>query len=47
MNDAWYLDQYRQSKIIVCTGQGAWEEAMVADARALQHILEQKMFQPG
>jgi esterase/lipase superfamily enzyme len=42
MNDAWYLDQYRQSKIIVCTGQGAWEEAMVADARALQLILGQK-----
>jgi esterase/lipase superfamily enzyme len=42
MTDPWYLDQYRRSKIMVCAGQGAWEEAMVADARALQHILEQK-----
>ena len=42
MTDAVYLDQYRRSKIIVCTGQGAWEDAMVADARALQRILEQK-----
>jgi esterase/lipase superfamily enzyme len=42
MTDAGYLDQYRRSQIIVCTGQGAWEEAMVADARALQRILEQK-----
>jgi esterase/lipase superfamily enzyme len=42
MTDPWYLGQYRRSKIVVCAGQGAWEEAMVADARALQHILEEK-----
>jgi len=42
MNDPWYLDQYRQSRIIVGVGQGAWEDEMLADAHALTHILEQK-----
>jgi esterase/lipase superfamily enzyme len=40
MANPWYLDQYRRSRIIVCAGQGAWEEAMVADARALKEILD-------
>jgi len=42
LNDPWYLDQYRQSRIIVCTGQGAWEDEMLADTYALKQILEQK-----
>ena len=42
LNDPWYLDQYRQSHIIVSVGQGAWEDEMLADTLALQHILEQK-----
>jgi esterase/lipase superfamily enzyme len=42
MDDPWYLDQYRQSHIVVCVGQGAWEEDMLADTRLLKHILEQK-----
>jgi esterase/lipase superfamily enzyme len=42
LEDPWYLDQYRQSQIIICVGQGAWEEPMLSDARALQAILEQK-----
>ena len=25
-NDPWFLEQYRQSDIIVCTGLGAWEQ---------------------
>lgn len=37
-----YLDLYRQSKIVVCSGQGAWEEPMLADAIALKRILEAK-----
>ena len=40
--DPWHLDQYRQSRIIICTGQGAWEEEMLADTYALKQILEQK-----
>ena len=42
LEDPWYLDQYRQSAIIVCCGQGAWEDAMLEDTRALQRILEAK-----
>jgi esterase/lipase superfamily enzyme len=42
LDDDWYLDQYRRSKIIVCAGQGAWEDAMVAHALALKRILEAK-----
>ena len=42
LEDARYIDQYRQSHIIVCAGQGAWEEEMLADTLALKHILEQK-----
>jgi esterase/lipase superfamily enzyme len=42
LNDPWYLDQYRSSKIIVCVGQGAWEDAMLADAYELKRILDQK-----
>jgi len=42
LTDPWYLDQYRQSNIIVGVGQGAWEDAMLADAHALKRILEDK-----
>ncbi len=41
-NDPWYIDQYRHSQIIVCAGQGPWDEEMLADARALGAILEAK-----
>ncbi|MDF1554518.1 MAG: hypothetical protein P1P84_15715 [Deferrisomatales bacterium] len=36
------LDRYRQSQIVVGVGQGAWEDEMVADTRALQKILKAK-----
>jgi len=39
LTDPWFLDRYRASKIVICAGQGAWDEAMVADARAMQQIL--------
>lgn len=42
LEDAWYLERYRQSKIIVCCGQGAWEDAMLADSLQLKSILEAK-----
>jgi esterase/lipase superfamily enzyme len=42
LNDPWYLDQYRQSQIVVCCGQGAWEDAMLADTYKLKHILDEK-----
>jgi esterase/lipase superfamily enzyme len=39
LEDPWYLDQYRSSQIVICTGQGAWEEEMVSDALALKKTL--------
>ncbi len=42
LTDAWYLDQYRQSRIVVCAGQGAWEEAALEDMRQLEVILNAK-----
>ena len=42
MGDSWYLDQYRQSQIVVVVGQGAWEDQMLADTRELERILNSK-----
>lgn len=42
LEDPWYLDQYRLSQIIICVGQGAWEDPMIADAHAIKRILEDK-----
>jgi esterase/lipase superfamily enzyme len=42
LSDPWYLDRYRRSQIVVCVGQGAWEDQMLADTRALQGILAAK-----
>lgn len=42
LTDPWYLKRYLQSQIIICAGQGAWEDAMVADAHAIKKILEAK-----
>jgi esterase/lipase superfamily enzyme len=42
LTDETYLSQYRQSAIIVCSGQGAWEGPMLADARELKAILDTK-----
>ncbi|HDR05718.1 MAG TPA: transposase [Candidatus Marinimicrobia bacterium] len=42
LEDPWYLDKYRESQIIICTGQGAWEEDMMRDAQQMKSILENK-----
>jgi esterase/lipase superfamily enzyme len=42
LSDPWYLEKYCRSKIIVCVGQGAWEDAMLVDAYALKRILDEK-----
>jgi esterase/lipase superfamily enzyme len=42
LNDPWYLDQYRQSKIVICSGQGAWEDESLSDTLTLKQILEEK-----
>jgi len=42
LNDEWYLEKYRRSQIILCAGQGAWEEEMNAELAVLRGILEAK-----
>lgn len=42
LEDPWYLEQYRSSQIIICSGRGAWEDEMIADAEALEQILKEK-----
>ncbi len=39
LDDPAYLEQFRQSRIIVCVGQGAWEEIPLAETRALEGVL--------
>jgi esterase/lipase superfamily enzyme len=41
LEDPWHLEQYRQSRIILCSGQGAWEMGL-AEAQALKDILDTK-----
>ena len=31
-----YINLYRRSKIIVCVGQGSWEEDCISDTRKIQ-----------
>ena len=42
LTDPWYLEKYRRSQIVICAGQGAWEEAMNADITEVGRILAQK-----
>jgi esterase/lipase superfamily enzyme len=42
LTDEWYLERYRESHIVVCCGQGAWEDEMLADTHALKRILEDR-----
>lgn len=41
-NDHPYIDLYNSKKIILCTGQGAWEEQGVFSLRRLEGILREK-----
>lgn len=42
LNDPWYLEQYRQSTIIFCVGQGRWEDPMRHDIWEMENILAAK-----
>lgn len=42
LDDRWYLDRLRRASIAVIVGQGAWEEPMIEDTRALERILAAK-----
>jgi esterase/lipase superfamily enzyme len=37
--DPWYLGRYRDSRMIVCVGQGAWEHEALEDTRELDRHL--------
>ena len=37
-----YVDMYRQCKIVLCTGQGAWEDEMIYSTARMKELLEYK-----
>jgi len=39
LTDAWYVEQFRMSDIVICVGQGAWEEDSLKETRALEEDL--------
>jgi esterase/lipase superfamily enzyme len=42
LSDAWFFERYREGRMIVCVGQGAWEEEAVEDTRSLASICREK-----
>ena len=42
INDSWFLDLYRRGKIMVCVGQGAWEDEALEDTRRLDFLFREK-----
>lgn len=36
LTDPWYIEQFRESDIVLCVGQGAWEEDCLRETRALE-----------
>lgn len=42
LTDRGYLGQYRQSNIIFCCGQGAWEEKAIPETLEIKRLLEEK-----
>jgi esterase/lipase superfamily enzyme len=42
LEDEWYLERYRRSRIVFCVGQGAWEDECLADTREMQRVLAAK-----
>ncbi len=47
LNDPRQLQACRRGRIIVCVGQGAWEDEAVADTRELESLLRAKTYRPG
>jgi esterase/lipase superfamily enzyme len=42
LTDEAYLDKFRQGRIIICCGQGSYEDQMLADTRKMGEILSSK-----
>lgn len=37
-----YVQMYRENKIVICTGQGAWEDDMIRSTRRMKELLDYK-----
>ena len=46
-NDGWFIDRYRQSEIVLCTGLGAWEHDGYRLSTSSKKPLTRNKFQPG
>jgi len=42
LDNQWFIDWYRQSDIVVCAGQGAWETETIEDTRELADTFREK-----
>jgi esterase/lipase superfamily enzyme len=42
LEDPWYLGRFRAAKLAFVVGQGAWEDEMIADTRAMEGLLRAK-----
>lgn len=42
LTDPYYLDELRKKRIILCVGQGDWEEPMLTQTRQMERILREK-----
>lgn len=41
-NDPWFLDRYRNNRMIFVVGQGAWEEPHLYDTKRLEEVFATK-----
>jgi esterase/lipase superfamily enzyme len=39
LTDPWYIERFRESDIVLCVGQGSWEEDSLRETRALEEDL--------
>lgn len=42
LEDPSYVDRFRERTIVVCVGQGAWEDEALEDTRALERLFREK-----
>jgi len=42
LSDAWFFERYREGKIILCVGQGAWEAPCIEETRRFASILAER-----
>lgn len=42
LNDPWFINKYREGTIIVCTGQGRWEEESIKDTKKMEEAFKFK-----